>query len=169
MSSYIHHQALYLLSLLLGNRARRERTLSWLCMLSPWVLLQYMIYIQRSTSLLISSVFQAFYEHFDMFVFPTAPFQQNGGSNGRVTTIQIIWDEWFLAWSLQGNQLQPYTNPKKGSVFSHLMHCIKIISIIFVMPCQMKKECKWEDIACVMRWGHVWCINIYCKVFSWNS
>ncbi len=80
LPSYVRRQALHLLSLLLSNKVTSSRNRTRLCMVSPRLLFLHAMYnCHRSTSLLISTIFWAIYEHFysfDMFVRPTALFHQ---------------------------------------------------------------------------------------------
>jgi hypothetical protein len=78
LPSYVCRQSLHLLGLLLGSEATISRNHTRLCMVSPRLLFLYAMYnCHRSTSLLISTIFQAFYEHFHVFIVrPTALFQR---------------------------------------------------------------------------------------------
>jgi hypothetical protein len=72
LSLYLHHQVHQLISVLLDQRARRGRTNNQLCLLSPRILC-YVISrnCNRSSSLLLNSLLNAFYYHFysfDMYI-----------------------------------------------------------------------------------------------------
>jgi hypothetical protein len=71
-TSYIPHQSLLLLSLLLDDKATISKNHSYLFMVSPRLIFLYTIYnYHRSTSLLISTIFRAFMSSIPLICFCT--------------------------------------------------------------------------------------------------
>jgi len=170
LPSYVCHQAFRLLSLLLGNKAKVSRSHTRLCMVSHRLLFLHAMYNRhRSTSLLISIIFRAFYVHFysfDMYVCPTALFNQPPLLDpvGELPSSEFY--EMCGFWPGQFQEISDNLLLIPGRIVCPRAQCTAPKQLaIFVMLRHWKKADKWEDVARVMRRGHIWCINVYRQFF----
>jgi len=171
LPSYVRRQAVHLLSLLLSNKATISRSHTRLCMVSPRLLFLHAMYNHhRSTSLLISTIFRAFYEHFysfDMFVRPTVLFEQPPLLDPVAELPSSEFYEMCGFWPGQFQEISDNLLLIPERIACPRTRCTAPKQLaIFVMLRRWKKADKWEDVARLMRRGRVWCINISRQIFS---